>query len=77
MDAKKKADIIKAYQTSSNSIQEIARIFDADINEVLVLIGEGDLANVEMPGDMIDQAEAGPGAQLKGPQNVRVPFSKN
>jgi hypothetical protein len=69
--------IVKAYQESKNSIQDIARIFNVTVNHVLNLIGEEEMSTVPMGGDLIDQVEAGVGAQLNLGKEVEVPFTTN
>lgn len=75
MNAKEKAEIIKAYQTSKNSIQDIARIYRVDVKEVLELIGESNLSTVTLPGDMIDATEIGPGASVYRGKDIDVNIS--
>lgn len=77
MTEKEKKEIIRAYQTSGRSIQDIARIFRVSVEEVLELIGESRAASVESTGDLVDQAEAGPNATLKTSEKIKVPFSTN
>lgn len=78
MDAKTKANILKAYQTSANSLQDLSRIYNVPLDDVLNLTGNGHLATVQTSaGDMIDPSEAGPGASVNGPQTTKVPFSTN
>ena len=69
--------VIKAYQTSRNSIQDIARINRVEVQEVLEAIGEGNLTSVSTSGDLIDQQEAGPEAVVNYGKQIRVPYSTN
>lgn len=77
MDEKTKKAIIKAYQTSSNSLQDIARIYKVDVNDVLLATGNNNLATVTFAGDLIDQQEAGRGVELARGQEYDVPISLN
>ncbi len=43
MDAKTKANILKAYQTSANSLQDLSRIYNVPLDDVLNLTGNGGL----------------------------------
>ncbi len=56
MDDKLKTEIIKVYQTSRNSIQDIARIYRVDVHEVMEAIGEKKATNVQMEGDLISKS---------------------
>lgn len=77
MDEKTKKEVVKAYQSSRNSIQDLARIYRVDVYQVLDAIGEGRLSKVRLEGDMIDENEAGPGAQMSYGKDVRVPIDPN
>ncbi len=63
------------YEHGQGSIQDIARVYRVTVDEVLQAIGEGEMASVSLPGDMISQEEAGPGAQLNYGKDYKVPFS--
>ena len=69
--------IVDAYQTSHRSIQDIARIFNVTVDHVLNLIGAGDLASVQIQGDLIDLSELGPGAQFNYGKTERINFTTN
>lgn len=77
-EAKFRADILLTYQTSSSSIQDIARINRLTVVEVLEIIGQTDLISVETVGDQIDQDEAGPEVHVnpRG-RTAKPPFSLN
>lgn len=78
MDKKTKDAVLKAYQTSSNSLQDLARIHNVSLDEVLNLTGNGHLATVQTsPGDMVDGTEVGPGAVVNGPTSAKIPFTTN
>jgi hypothetical protein len=78
MDDATRKQVITAYQTSSNSIQDIARIYKVDVHEVLEVIGEGDMSTVHTPGDLVDPSELGPGdAQINYGKDITVPISLN
>lgn len=73
----KRKKIVETYQTTNRSIQDIARIMGYSVDQVLEAVGEGHLAEVESGGDMIDQSEAGPNAELNPPESIKVPFTTN
>jgi hypothetical protein len=78
MDAKTKKQVYEAYQSGTNSLQDLARIYKVDLDDVLNLTGNGHLATVQTSaGDMIDSSEAGPGGRLNGPESTKVPFTTN
>lgn len=71
---------IKAhYQAGRGSIQDYARIYRLDMDEVLHIIGEEHLATVEFGGDQVDEAELGPTGRgmVNGPETVNVPYQLN
>jgi hypothetical protein len=65
------------YQRGKGSIQDIARIYNVTVHEVLVLIGEAESSNVFVAGDLIDEQEAGPSAQMNHGKSVRIDFTTN
>lgn len=69
--------IVDAYQSSRNSIQDIARIFNVSVDHVLNLTGNASLASITFQGDMVDAQEAGPGAVLSYGQEVKIPYTTN
>lgn len=69
--------IVDAYQSSHRSIQDIARIFNVSVDHVLNLIGAGDLATVQIQGDLIDESELGPGAQFNHGKTEHIIFTTN
>jgi len=69
--------IVDAYHKSHRSIQDIARIFNVTVDHVLNLIGAGDLATVQIQGDLIDPSELGPGAEFNYGKTERINFTTN
>jgi hypothetical protein len=67
------------YQHGQGSIQDIARVYRLDVNEVLHIIGEDELSTVQLQsGDLIDASEAGPGAQMNYEgKRFYVPYETN
>lgn len=63
------------YQHGSGSIQDIARVHRMTVEEVLHIIGQDEMTTVETTGDMIDQSEAGPGAQLSYGEKHHAQYS--
>lgn len=70
--------VVRAYQTGRSSIQTIARVYGIGVDEVLTMIGEGELTEVTFTGDQIEEDEAGKDAG-RVPMNYgdtrKVPFS--
>ncbi len=77
MNDKTKNEIIGFYQRGQGSIQDLARIYGVSVDEVLQLIGAGDLGAVTVGGDLIDASEAGAGAQMNYGKDYKVPFTLN
>lgn len=75
LDEKTKSEIKHVYNTSRNSIQDIARIYRVSVDQVLEIIGESRLGTVTTQGDIIDASEAGPGAVLNYGKEFKVPFT--
>lgn len=63
------------YEHGKGSIQDIARVHRISVDEVLQIIGQGELSTVETTGDMIDQSELGPGATLEHGRQHYVNYS--
>lgn len=72
-----KKTILDLYQHGKGTIQDYARIYRVDVPVILELLGEQHLSQVTIPGDMIDQAEAGANAQMKYSEQADVPFTTN
>ena len=75
IDDKTTKEIKHVYMTSSSSIQDIARIYRVTVDQVLEIIGAGNLGTVSTQGDIIDASEAGPGAVLNYGKEFKVPFT--
>jgi hypothetical protein len=77
LDDKIKKDVMNAYQTGSSSIQDIARVFRVDVDDVLNLTGNGHLATVHTSGDLVDRQEVGPNVPLSQGQEYQTPITLN
>ena len=75
MDADTKQKIIDHYEKGQGSIQDIARVYNVSVATVLEVTGQGHLNSVQTQGDMISEADAGPGAQMNYGKEFAVPFS--
>lgn len=75
MDDELHQKILGHYQRGEGSIQDIARVYHVTVQQVLEIIGEGDIGQVHIGGDMIDASEAGPGADMNYGRDFHVPFS--
>lgn len=72
-----KSEIRDLYQRGKGSIQDYARIYRVDVNEVLHVIGEEHLGTVHMDGDQVDEEELGPTGrgQISYGEDINVPFT--
>jgi hypothetical protein len=69
-------DRIKWYYIhGKGSIQDYARWERMSVDEVLVIIGQSEMSLVETQGDLIDQAEAGPGVPLEHSKQHYVQYN--
>jgi len=76
MDDSTREKIIGHYQRGQGSIQDIARVYNVSVAEVLRVTGNNDLATVTLGGDLIDQSEAG-NSPINYGENIPVPFTVN
>lgn len=78
-DAETEAKIKEFYNAGKGSIQDYARIYRLTVEEVLEILGLNDLKQVQMGGDLIDEAELGPTGrgQINPGEEIKVPFSTN
>lgn len=61
MDNKLKKKLNDHYQKGQGSIQDLARVYNVSVDDVLMAIGQGHIAEgVTLVGDLVDQAYAGP-----------------
>lgn len=72
-DTKKK--ILEMHNEKGISMQNIARILNISVEEVLIATGNQDMLTVRAMGDQID--DAGPGATIQGPVTFKVPYTKD
>lgn len=77
VDEAKRKEIYGHYQHGRGSIQDLARIYNVPVSEVLEITGNSSLSRVYSPGDLIDASEAGPGAEMNYGKEVDVPYSVN
>jgi hypothetical protein len=75
MDATTKKKIIDHYEKGQGSIQDIARTYNVSVAAVLDATGQGSLSSVHTQGDLIDESDAGPGAQMNYGKTFTVPFT--
>lgn len=75
VDQETKDKIYEHYLKGQGSIQDIARVYSVDVNDVLEIIGAPELSTVSTQGDLIDPSEAGPGAEMNYGKDYRVPFT--
>lgn len=76
---KEQQEIRDFYARGKGSIQDYARIYRLDVNEVLDIVNEPHLKTVHIGGDLIDDEELGPAG--RGNRNygedVGVPYTTN
>lgn len=77
VDEAKRKEIYGHYQHGRGSIQDLARIYNVSVDEVLEITGNGELSTVYAQGDLIDASEAGPSAQMNYGKDFKVPFTVN
>lgn len=77
LDEESKKKIREHYIRGQGSIQDIARVYRVEVDEVLNIIGLNDLSSVDAQGDLIDASEAGPGAEINHGKTFQVPYSTN
>lgn len=77
MDIDTEAKIKDHYNKGQGSIQDIARVYNVTVEAVLEAIGQSEMTEVVMQGDLIDQREAGPEVTVTPFKKERVPFSTN
>lgn len=72
-------EIKEHYQAGRGSIQDYARIYHLTVPQVLEIVGEQDLGEVEIGGDLIDASEIGKNnvGEINPPHQEDVPFSLN
>jgi len=75
MDDKLKKKINDHYQKGEGSIQQIAIFYRLSVPEVLKAIGQDEMLTVHEQGDLIDQSEAGPQAEIVQEKVHTVPYT--
>lgn len=67
------------YQRGKGSIQDYARIYRVEVQEVLEILGIEGMSEVQYGGDLVDADEMGPEKNkinLEG-EKARVPYTTN
>lgn len=77
MDKKVQAKIIEDYQTAKWTIQDLARLHNISVHDVLKIIGEPGMSKVTFSGDMIDSSDAGPGVEMNYGSEVPIDYTVN
>lgn len=75
MDEDLKKKVIEHYNLGQGSIQDIARVYRLDVDEVLEVLGMQDMMTVQTMGDLIGQDEAGLETQLQTGRKYKVPYN--
>lgn len=66
------------YQHAQGTIQDLARVYKLEVDEVLVMLGMSDLSEIQTTGDLIDQSEAGPEVHVNAKGNsAKANFTTN
>lgn len=75
MDDDLKKKVIEHYNLGQGSIQDIARVYRLDVDEVLEVLGMQDMMTVQTMGDLIGQEEAGLETTLQRGTRHKVPYN--
>lgn len=75
MDEDLKKKVIEHYNLGQGSIQDIARVYRLDVDEVLEVLGMQDMMTVQTMGDLIGQDEAGLETPLQSGRKYKVPYN--
>jgi len=75
MDEDLKKKVIEHYNLGQGSIQDIARVYRLDVDEVLDALGMQDMMTVQTMGDLIGQDEAGLETPLQSGRKYKVPYN--
>jgi hypothetical protein len=67
--------IKRDYINSPISPLQLSLRYDVSVEEVLLAIEQGEMLEVQLVGDQVD--DPGPGVQLNPGTRVRVPYTKN
>lgn len=77
MDEETKSKIKKHYQLGQGSIQDIARVYRYSVEEILDVLGLGDMSTIESSGDLIGQDEAGDEVTIKATNKFKQKYTLN
>lgn len=77
MDEQTVSKIKAHYQKGEGSIQDLARIYRLEVDEVLDMLGLSDVKEVEGMGDLIGANEAGPEVVIKTSNRYKAKFTTN
>lgn len=77
MDEQLVAKIKNHYQKGEGSIQDLARIYRLEVDEVLDILGLSDMKEVEGMGDLIGTDEAGPEAVIRTRNTYKPRYTTN
>lgn len=77
MNEELRKKINEHYQLGQGSIQDIARVYNLDVADVLEAIGQTELLEVESVGDLVDARELEPGTPLMASKKHRANFTTN
>jgi hypothetical protein len=77
MDEQLVSKIKAHYQKGEGSIQDLARIYRLDVDEVLDILGLSDVKEVEGMGDLIGTDEAGPDVVVRASNKYKARFTTN
>jgi hypothetical protein len=73
-----KKKIVESYNKGEYSIQDLARIHNVEVEDVLIVTGNGDLTTVVSVGDMVDPSELIGTTATINPSTVhKAHYSKN
>lgn len=65
------------YQLGQGSIQDIARVYNLSVEQVLEAIGQTEMLEVESVGDLVDARELEPGTPIVASKKHRAKYTTN
>lgn len=77
MDDDLRKKLNEHYQLGQGSIQDLARVYRLDVNEVLDALGLHDMLTVESVGDLVDASELDPDTHINPYKRHRAKYTTN
>lgn len=77
MDKITRDKVYEHYQLGQGSIQDIARVYKLEVEEVLEVIGQMEVTTIDDVGDLVDSSELDPGTQVNTSKKHRAKYTTN